>query len=118
YNDEEEFGGVKQIMRTMEKQRIKQAFIETMNVDELMNCTRCGYCLPSYPTYIETGQNEDHSPRGRIALMKGLVERVINPSEEVNCSLFRLSRLRSRLSIKCSFRSFIRTGPRCVPSKS
>src|SRR5699024_3085882 len=74
-------------MRTMEKQRIQQAFIETMNVDELMNCTRCGFCLPSCPTYIETGQNEVHSPRGRIALMKGLVEGVIKPSEEVKQSI-------------------------------
>src|SRR5699024_12019313 len=69
------------------KQRIQQAFIETMNVDELMNCTRCGFCLPSCPTYIETGQNEVHSPRGRIALMKGLVEGVIKPSEEVKQSI-------------------------------
>lgn len=74
-------------MRTREKQRIQQAFIETMDVDELMNCTRCGFCLPSCPTYIETGQNEVHSPRGRIALMKGLVDGVIKPSEEVKQSL-------------------------------
>src|SRR5699024_10654054 len=82
------FGGVKQIMRTMEKQRIQQAFIETMNVDELMNCARCGVCLPSCPKYIETGHNEVHSPPGRIALMKVLVEGVIKPSEEVKQSIY------------------------------
>src|SRR5699024_1591972 len=58
-----------------------------MDYDELMNCTRCGFCLPSCPTYIETGNNEVHSPRGRIALMKGVVDGVIEPSEEVKNSI-------------------------------
>ncbi|WP_051170060.1 MULTISPECIES: (Fe-S)-binding protein [Virgibacillus] len=58
-----------------------------MDYDELMNCTRCGFCLPSCPTYIETGRNEVHSPRGRIALMKGLVDGVIEPSQEVKDSI-------------------------------
>src|SRR5699024_2053254 len=87
YNDEEEFGGVKQIMRTMEKQRIQQAIIETMNVDELMNCTCCGFCLPSCPSYIETGQNDVPYPLGRIEVMKGLVVVVIKLSEEVKHSI-------------------------------
>jgi len=74
-------------MNEQEKDRIQQAFKEKMDYDELMNCTRCGFCLPSCPTYIETGQNEVHSPRGRIALMKGLVDGVIEPSEEVKRSI-------------------------------
>lgn len=74
-------------MNEQEKARIQQAFKEKMDYDELMNCTRCGFCLPSCPTYIETGQNEVHSPRGRIALMKGLVDGVIEPSEEVKRSI-------------------------------
>src|SRR5690625_4439707 len=52
-----------------------------------MNCTRCGFCLPSCPTYIETNENEVHSPRGRIALMKGVVDGLIEPSEEVKRSI-------------------------------
>ncbi|KNE19117.1 (Fe-S)-binding protein [Virgibacillus pantothenticus] len=74
-------------MDTQEKQRIQTAFQEKMDYDELMNCTRCGFCLPSCPTYVETGRNEVHSPRGRIALMKGLVDGVIEPSEEVKESI-------------------------------
>lgn len=74
-------------MNKLEKERIQKAFKEKMDYDELMNCTRCGFCLPSCPTYIETGEDEVHSPRGRIALMKGLVDGVIEPSEEVKRSI-------------------------------
>lgn len=74
-------------MQTAEKERIQAAFREKMDYDELMNCTRCGFCLPDCPTYIETGQDEVHSPRGRIAIMKGLVDGVIEPSEEVKASI-------------------------------
>ncbi len=74
-------------MKQQEKDRIQQAFKEKMDYDELMNCTRCGFCLPSCPTYIETGQDEVHSPRGRIAIMKGVVDGVIEPSEEVKRSI-------------------------------
>jgi len=74
-------------MDEQEKQRIQQAFKEKMDYNELMNCTRCGFCLPSCPTYIETNQDEVHSPRGRIALMKGLVDGVIEPSDEVKRSI-------------------------------
>lgn len=75
------------MMDVQEKKRIQKAFREKMDYDELMNCTRCGFCLPSCPTYIETGNDEVHSPRGRIALMKGLVDGVIEPSEEVKHSI-------------------------------
>ncbi len=74
-------------MKQQEKDRIQQAFKEKMDYDELMNCTRCGFCLPSCPTYIETGQDEVHSPRGRIAIMKGVVDGIIEPSEEVKRSI-------------------------------
>ncbi len=74
-------------MRTKEKERIQKRFRETIDYDELMNCTRCGFCLPSCPTYIETGRNEVHSPRGRIALMKGVVDGLIEPNEEVKRSI-------------------------------
>lgn len=58
-----------------------------MDYDELMNCTRCGFCLPSCPTYLETDEDEIHSPRGRIALMKGVVDGVIEPNERVKQSI-------------------------------
>ncbi|QHS24423.1 (Fe-S)-binding protein [Virgibacillus sp. MSP4-1] len=58
-----------------------------MDYDEILNCMKCGFCLPSCPTYIETGEDEAHSPRGRIALMKGVVDGDIEPDEEVKNSL-------------------------------
>lgn len=75
------------MMDTKEKERIQKAFKETMDYEEILNCTRCGFCLPTCPTYIETGNDEVHSPRGRIALMKGLVDGDIEPSEEVKRSI-------------------------------
>src|SRR5699024_3142256 len=75
------------MMDAKEKERIQNNFKEKMDYDELLNCTRCGFCLPDCPTYIETGKDEVHSPRGRIALMKGLVDGVIEPTEEVKESI-------------------------------
>lgn len=69
------------------KQHIQQQFQARMNEDELLNCMRCGFCLPTCPTYIESGFQESHSPRGRIALMKAVVDGLIEPDEDVERSL-------------------------------
>jgi glycolate oxidase iron-sulfur subunit len=37
------------------------------------SCVHCGFCLPTCPTYV-TGGEETHSPRGRIFLMKDVLE--------------------------------------------
>ena len=74
-------------MMKTEKKNIQEAFKERMNEDELLNCMRCGFCLPSCPTYIVSGYKESQSPRGRIALMKAVYDGVIEPDDEFERSL-------------------------------
>jgi glycolate oxidase iron-sulfur subunit len=45
-------------------------------------CQNCGQCLPVCPTYQQTG-HEAESPRGRIALMKGMSDGFIDPTRKV-----------------------------------
>ena len=45
------------------------------------------FCLPTCPTYIQSGYKESHSPRGRIALMKAVVDGLIEPDEDVENTL-------------------------------
>jgi glycolate oxidase iron-sulfur subunit len=56
--------------------------VETPSFDELAACVRCGMCLEACPTYRELKVEMD-SPRGRLKLMRGLVERQIEPTPTV-----------------------------------
>src|SRR3989304_10042681 len=44
-------------------------------------CIHCGLCLPACPTYLVLAEEMD-SPRGRIFLMKDLLEGRLESSEE------------------------------------
>jgi len=44
-------------------------------------CVHCGFCLQACPTYLAL-EDENDSPRGRIFLMRSLLEGTIMPSDE------------------------------------
>jgi glycolate oxidase iron-sulfur subunit len=72
---------------TEREKAIQESFSSRMDETELLNCMRCGFCLPSCPTYLETGFDESQSPRGRIALMKAVHDGLIAPDDDVEKSL-------------------------------
>lgn len=49
------------------------AFGSSLEYERLLDCIHCGLCTSSCPTYLETA-NENDSPRGRIHLMRSVVE--------------------------------------------
>jgi glycolate oxidase iron-sulfur subunit len=53
-----------------------------MDYVKLINCMRCGMCLPACPTYKETFL-ETASPRGRVALIRKLQEGELEQSERL-----------------------------------
>jgi glycolate oxidase iron-sulfur subunit len=44
-----------------------------VNEDLVADCVHCGFCLPTCPTYLLWGEEMD-SPRGRIYLMKNVLD--------------------------------------------
>lgn len=53
-----------------------------MDYVKLINCMRCGMCLPACPTYKETFL-ETASPRGRVALIRKVQEGELDQSERL-----------------------------------
>ncbi len=51
-------------------------------LDDTDLCVKCGLCLPHCPTYGVTAEEGD-SPRGRISLMRGLMDGTLQVSESL-----------------------------------
>lgn len=62
------------------KEHIHLASRLVANTDRLLTCVHCGLCLPACPTYRALG-NENDSPRGRVYLMRGVVEGKLTVAE-------------------------------------
>ena len=47
--------------------------LKALDYSVLQQCMHCGMCLPTCPTFAESGR-ERHSPRGRISLMRAIAD--------------------------------------------
>ncbi|MHB8708393.1 MAG: (Fe-S)-binding protein [Desulfuromonadales bacterium] len=54
---------------------------------DVLQCMRCGFCLPTCPTYALTGR-ERSSPRGRVALARAVAEEQLAFTEAVSEEAF------------------------------
>ncbi len=55
--------------------------------DDMLQCMRCGFCLPTCPTYALTGR-ERSSPRGRVALARAVADEKLDFSAAVKEEAF------------------------------
>jgi glycolate oxidase iron-sulfur subunit len=57
-----------------------------LDYELVLDCVHCGLCTASCPTYVETG-NEADSPRGRIYLMRSVIDGTLALDRDVKTHL-------------------------------
>jgi glycolate oxidase iron-sulfur subunit len=53
-----------------------------IDYERFLDCVHCGLCTAACPTYLETG-DENNSPRGRIYLMRSIVDQRLELTDRV-----------------------------------
>jgi glycolate oxidase iron-sulfur subunit len=76
----------KEEIKAIEKKEIKA--IEAIDDEMVLACAHCGLCLPSCPTYRELCTEMD-SPRGRIYIMRALVDGRLPVDEKLAKHIYR-----------------------------
>ena len=61
--------------------------LKKLSYDEVAKCNKCGFCLPSCPTYI-VKKNEAYSPRGRNAITRFAIENSLELNEDTERAIF------------------------------
>jgi len=61
--------------------------LKKLSYDEVAKCNKCGFCLPSCPTYI-VEKTEAYSPRGRNAITRFAIENKLELNEETEKAIF------------------------------
>lgn len=61
--------------------------LKKLSYDEVAKCNKCGFCLPSCPTYI-IEKKESSSPRGRNAITRFAIENKLELNKDTERSIF------------------------------
>ncbi len=76
--------------KTKEKTESAMGYFEGVNIpdyEKILNCIRCGMCLPHCPTYTEL-KVERASPRGRAALIRSVADGKLELSRNFAAQMF------------------------------
>ncbi len=61
--------------------------LDAPEYEDVLQCMRCGFCLPTCPTFALTGR-ERSSPRGRVALARAVAEQKLEFTDAVKQEAF------------------------------